>query len=99
MTDPIDDILDKVFYTAMAQARGKTYDPETMVLPVVAKAKLSALLVEARIKSEHYWIKYYGDQRKFLDGSDGDIPAIRELDRHQQLHKDRLEELEKQRET
>lgn len=58
-------------------------------------ALIHTTVAKETLKAEHYWIKYYGDQRKFLDGSDGDEAEIRELNRHQQLHKDRLAELEK----
>jgi len=52
--------------------------------------------LQSQLVSEHYWIRYYGEQRKYLDGSDGDMPQINELKRHQQLHKDKLADLTSQ---
>jgi hypothetical protein len=71
---------------------GKTVPLLDYLLPYINTAKQTAV-AEAEMKAEHYWIKYYGDQRKFLDGSDGDMAQINELKRHQQLHKDRLAEM------
>jgi len=76
---------------------GKSYMVDEPFSLAEATAAITNMLNEARVdqqlKDEHYWIKHYGDQRKFLDGSDGDIPAIRDLSRQQQLHKDRLAHL------
>lgn len=95
--EAIDQILLKVLHNGMNHAdyEGEPpYSDDDAMSVKDANAALTALFkkgqVEAQINTEHYWIRYYGEQRKIYDGGDGDMPEINELKRHQQLHKYRL---------
>ena len=92
MSKNLEEELDKIFVEDYTNGLCLPLDDD-------AKIAIKRLITQEQVKAEHHWIKYYGDQRKFLDGSDGDIPAIQELNRHQQLHKDKLAELEKELES
>ena len=68
--------------------------PLSEAIAVLVESYCRTQATKQAIADEHYWIKHYGDRRKFLDGSDGDMPEINELKRHQQLHKDRIATLQ-----